>query len=231
MTAFSVKDDMALAKAPRLPLEDKSGFDQLLEHQSYSSDYIQACKSKSKIFSTRCKKKPGSNDDDVTIVSSDDSPKHQWMRFKLLQFCENHRPAYYGTWRKSRGSVNPRNPFKKDEVSKLASLLRFHCCLIARGCLIMRLTVTMSGKKKNQERVSQTVRSVKNELSEKKFLWLNCFTCLRARKKMGKVTVMSLRMKTMVSSSLTATSPTMKESTVTWTRMRIEKLLSTSTVM
>lgn len=36
------------------------------------------------------------------------------MRAKLLQFCENRRPAYWGTWSKKSKSVNPRRPFGKD---------------------------------------------------------------------------------------------------------------------
>ena len=30
-------------------------------------------------------------------------PSSAWMQHKkLLQFCQNHRPAYYGTWRRKR---------------------------------------------------------------------------------------------------------------------------------
>ncbi|CAG8558572.1 11390_t:CDS:2 [Diversispora eburnea] len=35
-----------------------------------------------------------------------------WM--KLLQFCDNCRPAYYGTWTKASQKISPRNPFVKD---------------------------------------------------------------------------------------------------------------------
>lgn len=37
---------------------------------------------------------------------------------KLLQFWENRRPPYWGTWRKRSESIGPRNPFSIDEVSK-----------------------------------------------------------------------------------------------------------------
>lgn len=33
---------------------------------------------------------------------------------KLLQFDENHRPAYYGTWSRKSATVNGRRPFNKD---------------------------------------------------------------------------------------------------------------------
>lgn len=36
---------------------------------------------------------------------------------KLLQFWENRRPPYWGTWRKKSQSIGPRKPFSIDEVS------------------------------------------------------------------------------------------------------------------
>jgi chromatin assembly factor 1 subunit A len=36
------------------------------------------------------------------------------MRAKLLQFHDNNRPAYYGTWRKHSRIINPRNPLQRD---------------------------------------------------------------------------------------------------------------------
>ena len=39
-------------------------------------------------------------------------------------FCENRRPAFYGTWRKKSGKVYARRPFAQDEVSiKLIELM------------------------------------------------------------------------------------------------------------
>lgn len=38
------------------------------------------------------------------------------LRCKLLQFHTNHRPAYFGTWRKKSKKISPKNPFKKDPV-------------------------------------------------------------------------------------------------------------------
>ncbi|RWW78170.1 hypothetical protein BHE74_00013629 [Ensete ventricosum] len=48
--------------------------------------------------------------DDLHIASSSAWLQHK----KLLQFCQNHRPAYYGTWRRKSGVVGPRHPFRKD---------------------------------------------------------------------------------------------------------------------
>lgn len=38
------------------------------------------------------------------------------LKFKLLQFHTNYRPAFYGTWRKRSKQISPRNPLKKDRV-------------------------------------------------------------------------------------------------------------------
>lgn len=44
-------------------------------------------------------------------------------RAKFLMFCENRRPAFYGTWRKSSVKVSPRNPFAIDQVITLNSII------------------------------------------------------------------------------------------------------------
>lgn len=35
---------------------------------------------------------------------------------KLLQFHENYRPAYWGTWNKKSSHISPRCPFTQDKV-------------------------------------------------------------------------------------------------------------------
>ncbi|KAL5106069.1 Chromatin assembly factor 1 subunit FSM [Taenia crassiceps] len=37
-----------------------------------------------------------------------------WVKAKLLQFFENYRPAFYGTWRRRSYAIGPRRPFTKD---------------------------------------------------------------------------------------------------------------------
>jgi len=37
------------------------------------------------------------------------------LRAKLLAFCENRRPAYWGTWRKKSRHIGPRRPLGRDE--------------------------------------------------------------------------------------------------------------------
>jgi hypothetical protein len=63
------------------------------------------------------------DDDDISIsVTSNILESYptagQLPRPKLLQFWENRRPPYWGTWRKKSQSIRPRNPFGADEVSK-----------------------------------------------------------------------------------------------------------------
>ncbi len=38
------------------------------------------------------------------------------IRTKLIQFGENRRPAYWGTWRKPSSFVGPRRPFEKEPI-------------------------------------------------------------------------------------------------------------------
>ena len=125
LTPFSVKDGMSLATAPCTPLQDTAEFDRCLQLQNkdYSSDYLELCKLRLRNRKD-CRSRPaskkievsGDDDDDVILVPSGNNVSRQTLpKYKLLQFAENHRPAYYGTWRKT-GSINPRNPFRKDEV-------------------------------------------------------------------------------------------------------------------
>jgi chromatin assembly factor 1 subunit A len=51
------------------------------------------------------------NKDDIIIAPATVGRMHA----KLLQFGDNRRPAYWGTWRKQTKAVGPRRPFGKDE--------------------------------------------------------------------------------------------------------------------
>jgi hypothetical protein len=135
LTPFSIKDGMSLAKPLKDPLQDTSEFDQLVstQSQSFTSDYLKACRT----MTLSRQIKPVAEEEDVIIVS--DPPKQRLPRFKLLQFKENHRPAYYGSWRRARGTVTPRNPLKKDEVLELeARYCAFHisCPVVAGGLVV-----------------------------------------------------------------------------------------------
>ena len=74
------------------------------------------------------------NEDEVMIIDDDllsdlktietFSTKREMnkVKAKLLQFHQNYRPAYFGSWRKKSTRVGPRTPFKKDEVRKVKSV-------------------------------------------------------------------------------------------------------------
>lgn len=123
---------MDLAKPPCAPLHNTVEFDQQLKHQNsdYKSNYVQTCKSLKRKTSRKIQneKLVTQKDGSMIIIPSDsvsNAPKQKLPAYKLLQFTENHRPAYYGTWRKRRGFINPRNPFKKDKVG----ICILVCCL------------------------------------------------------------------------------------------------------
>ena len=46
-------------------------------------------------------------------ILEENSLKITYHKAKLLQFHENHRPAYWGTWNKSHDKIKGRNPFAR----------------------------------------------------------------------------------------------------------------------
>jgi len=122
LTPFSIKDGMLLALPSRDPLEDMTVLDELLLRQDTAVNYLQTCKlhaaRKPAQAWTRAAVEPMEVDDgdDSCQMWGEEKVSIQ-RKFKLLQFRENHRPAYYGTWSKPRGKINARNPFRMDNVS------------------------------------------------------------------------------------------------------------------
>lgn len=51
--------------------------------------------------------------------------KSKTVKAKLLKFCENRRPAYWGTWSKKSKSICARRPFARD-VRLLFVFFRLH---------------------------------------------------------------------------------------------------------
>ncbi len=166
LTPFSVKDGMTLAEAPHPPLQDTAEFDCLtqLQNKSYTSDYIKKCKlcpRKGKVCrNRRTEGERVENDDVVSSTSDTASSKQALPKFKLLQFAENHRPAYYGTWRKT-ATVNPRNPFRKDEVSSvMVQRAPSSMFLDFRACWTMRWIATWNGRRRNKEKTFRAARYI-----------------------------------------------------------------------
>ena len=59
-------------------------------------------------------------DEDIIVLENGketEKDNSHIMHVKLLQFSENYRPPYYGTWRKRSKVISPRNFLKKDEVN------------------------------------------------------------------------------------------------------------------
>lgn len=73
---------------------------------------------------------------DMVIVESskaDGVPERKkFGRMKLLQFSENHRPAYWGTWNKTTTVIHPRDPWAQDRVSMQAEVpvVRTSCLFV-----------------------------------------------------------------------------------------------------
>ncbi|XP_033634465.1 chromatin assembly factor 1 subunit A-like [Asterias rubens] len=138
---FQVKEHMVLAPLVRNPsfIDTKESFDAAFTDQNCTLLYFEELRTKvrakgkmGKTPSAKTKEKEatsrttspsvekmGEEKDaqDVEIVSVSPKPKKQTtrMKCKFLQFHENYRPAYYGTWRQQSKMVNPRNYLKKDE--------------------------------------------------------------------------------------------------------------------
>ncbi|PAA75377.1 hypothetical protein BOX15_Mlig023199g3, partial [Macrostomum lignano] len=55
----------------------------------------------------------GGSDPDVVMVTETQSLR----KCKLLQFCENHRPAYFGTWGRRSSAISGRNPLSRDAAT------------------------------------------------------------------------------------------------------------------
>ncbi|XP_051893778.1 chromatin assembly factor 1 subunit A isoform X2 [Pristis pectinata] len=122
---FEIKEHMVLAPTSRIYLDQEvlEQLDELLEHQSSSSNYFKELHRQkprtSGPTSPRISITEGSSCSDVIVIDTNSSSgtidRKKFCRMKLLQFHENHRPAYWGTWQKKSAKVNPRNPFAKDE--------------------------------------------------------------------------------------------------------------------
>ncbi|XP_066491032.1 chromatin assembly factor 1 subunit A [Tiliqua scincoides] len=120
---FEIKENMVLAPLSRLAV-DQDLLDQLdwhLQSQSCNTCFLKELKSREPCKSgpTLLNRSTDVVNSDVVIVGSNqagDVPERKkFGRMKLLQFCENHRPAYWGTWNKKSSTLSPRNPWSKDE--------------------------------------------------------------------------------------------------------------------
>ena len=96
-----------------------------LDECKHKSRIRQALEEKEEVCDRNDDERMEVDDDDVIVVSSNVGQCPRNIRYKLLQFHTNHRPAYFGTWRKTSRKITPRNPFKKDAVWPTDKQLRY----------------------------------------------------------------------------------------------------------
>uniref|UniRef100_A0A8C3V9B2 Chromatin assembly factor 1 subunit A n=1 Tax=Catharus ustulatus TaxID=91951 RepID=A0A8C3V9B2_CATUS len=119
---FEIKENMVLAPLSRVALDPDylEQLDKLLHAQNGELSFLRdlKCRKPRKTGPTLVHDSSDSVNSDVVVVDScqaDAVPEREkFGRMKLLQFCENHRPAYWGTWNKRSSLIHGRNPWSKD---------------------------------------------------------------------------------------------------------------------
>ncbi|XP_047003340.1 chromatin assembly factor 1 subunit A-like [Schistocerca americana] len=128
---FEVKSDMRLAPLCRVKFESeqRKSLDTFLCEQNTSCNYLKDLRNKMRVPGTSTSTWPVSEKSDVVIVDDPEDeiiggadnqvvelhPEINLPRPKLLQFWDNRRPPYWGTWRKKSSVISQRKPFNKDE--------------------------------------------------------------------------------------------------------------------
>ncbi|RMC01019.1 hypothetical protein DUI87_22706 [Hirundo rustica rustica] len=119
---FEIKENMVLAPLSRVALDPDylEQLDKLLHAQNAEVSFLRdlKCREPRKTGPTLVSDNSDSVNSDVVVVDScqtDAVPEREkFGRMKLLQFSENHRPAYWGTWNKRTSLIRARNPWSKD---------------------------------------------------------------------------------------------------------------------
>ncbi|NWR44472.1 CAF1A factor, partial [Regulus satrapa] len=119
---FEIKENMVLAPLNRVALDPDylEQLDELLRAQNGEVSFLRElkCRKPRKTGPTLVSDSSDSVNSDVVVVDNcqtDAVPEREkFGRMKLLQFSENHRPAYWGTWNKRTSLIRARNPWSKD---------------------------------------------------------------------------------------------------------------------
>ncbi|XP_045347528.1 chromatin assembly factor 1 subunit A isoform X4 [Leopardus geoffroyi] len=120
---FEIKEHMVLAPRFRTAFDQDlcDQLDQLLRQQNGEFSFLKDLKGRQPLRSGPTVVSSRNTDtcnSDVVIVESgkvDGVPERKkFGRMKLLQFSENHRPAYWGTWNKKTTVIHPRDPWAQD---------------------------------------------------------------------------------------------------------------------
>ncbi|KAI4493658.1 hypothetical protein M0804_001834 [Polistes exclamans] len=135
---FEVKTDMRVAPICRGSLDEnkKLSLDDKLKkgHTETSNLYLAEMKNKKIIRHKSEKTWPLKAKNDIITLDEEENDCNSDVVFqpetvvnkirpKLLQFHENRRPPYWGTWRKQSDSINSRRPFSKDSVSNYLDII------------------------------------------------------------------------------------------------------------
>ncbi|NWI97011.1 CAF1A factor, partial [Pitta sordida] len=118
---FEIKENMVLAPLSRVSPDPEflEQLDKLLEGQNWEVSFLRElkCRKPRKSGPTLVSDSNDTVNSDVVVVDNqtDAVPEREkFGRMKLLQFSENHRPAYWGTWNKRTPLIRARNPWAKD---------------------------------------------------------------------------------------------------------------------
>ncbi|NWX31908.1 CAF1A factor, partial [Notiomystis cincta] len=119
---FEIKENMVLAPLSRVALDPDylEQLDKLLHAQNGEVSFLRdlKCRKPRKTGPTLVSNSSDSVNSDVVVVDNcqaDAVPEREkFGRMKLLQFSENHRPAYWGTWNKRSSLIRARKPWAKD---------------------------------------------------------------------------------------------------------------------
>ncbi|ESO12654.1 hypothetical protein HELRODRAFT_159230 [Helobdella robusta] len=107
---FELKSDMRLAPCTRYNrtnlTERKRSLEHFLTSRVISIEFFFLRDEDELIIIT--------NASEGSAATVDDQMKPIMKKMKFLQFHDNYRPAYYGTWMKKSSSVSGRRPFAKD---------------------------------------------------------------------------------------------------------------------
>ncbi|NXX38821.1 CAF1A factor, partial [Tricholaema leucomelas] len=120
---FEIKENMVLAPLSRIALDPDflEQLDKLLHAQNSEASFLRdlKCRKPRKAGPTFVSNSTDIVNSDVVVVVDNCKPdavpeRGKFGRMKLLQFCENHRPAYWGTWNRKSSLIHPRSPWAKD---------------------------------------------------------------------------------------------------------------------
>ncbi|MBN3315539.1 CAF1A factor, partial [Atractosteus spatula] len=119
---FEIKENMVLAPLSRVQCEEEAleQLDRYLAEPDHSLDcrrHWLSCKHRR---SGPTWPRPTEDVNSCVLVVEGPKPdgvpdRRQWSRMKLLQFHENYRPAYWGTWSKRSRLISPRCPLQQDK--------------------------------------------------------------------------------------------------------------------